>query len=55
MDGESNSGEGSGRKEESRRESLHLLREYKDNHEQNGGRTIYMKVVSGEILDRKGK
>ena len=30
-----------------------FFRQYKDNHEWNAGRNIYMKVVSGDILDRK--
>ena len=32
-----------------------FFRQYKDNHEWNAGRNIHMKVVSGEILDRKKK
>lgn len=45
------SDEDSERKEESCRESLNLLREYLNNHEQNAGRNMDGKGHSDEVLD----
>ena len=45
------SGEGSERKEESWRESFHLLREYKNTHKQNTGRNVDSQGHSSEVSD----
>lgn len=49
-----NSSEGSERKEESCRESFHLLREYRNNHKLNVASNVN-KGCSGEISDGKEK
>lgn len=51
MDVKGDSIERSGRKEESWRKSLHLLREYMINHEQNVDRNVDGKVCSSESSD----
>lgn len=45
----SNSSEGSEQKKDSCKESLHLLKEYLNNHKQNVGRNMDSEVHSGEI------
>ena len=45
------SGEGSEGKEESWRESFHLLREYKNTHKQNTGRNVDSQGHSSEVSD----
>ena len=47
------SGQRSERKEESWRESLHLLRESTDNHEQNVNRNTNVQAHSFKVLEKK--
>ena len=52
MDVKGDSGETSERKKESWRESLHLLREHLNDHQQNVRRNVNVKDYSGEISSK---
>lgn len=52
MDIKGDSGESSGRKEGSCRESFYCLREYVYCHDQNVARNVNVKVASDEVSDR---